>query len=324
MDSDQSSTSIKVLKLPWNGSGAKLLTGKSHVMKNMIDIAIPKGSLEEQTLLLFKQADLEVKRTEREYNPRINDPRINKVKILRPQEIPKYVEEGYFDLGISGKDWVVESGADVVEIADLNYSKQGEGNVKIVVAVPEHSNIKSAKDIKPGSRVSTEYPNLTKKFFDELGIPVDIRYSYGATEAKVPELVDVIVDLTETGSTLRRNGLRVVDTIMESCTKLIANKQSYNHPVKRKEIEEIRILLLAVLEARGKVYIMMNVPEKRLKEVVEILPAMKQPTVSKLYNSDYYAVQSVVSKSEINILIPKLKSLGAEDILELDITKIVH
>ncbi len=293
-------------------------------MKNMIDIAIPKGSLEEQTLLLFKQADLEVKRTEREYNPRINDPRINKVKILRPQEIPKYVEEGYFDLGISGKDWVVESGADVVEIADLNYSKQGEGNVKIVVAVPEHSNIKSAKDIKPGSRVSTEYPNLTKKFFDELGIPVEIHYSYGATEAKVPELVDVIVDLTETGSTLRRNGLRVVDTIMESCTKLIANKQSYNHPVKRKEIEEIRILLLAVLEARGKVYIMMNVPEKRLKEVVEILPAMKQPTVSKLYNSDYYAVQSVVSKSEINILIPKLKSLGAEDILELDITKIVH
>jgi len=293
-------------------------------MKNMIDIAIPKGSLEEQTLLLFKQADLEVKRTEREYNPRINDPRINKVKILRPQEIPKYVEEGYFDLGISGKDWVVESGADVVEIADLNYSKQGEGNVKIVVAVPEHSNIKSAKDIKPGSRVSTEYPNLTKKFFDELGIPVEIHYSYGATEAKVPELVDVIVDLTETGSTLRRNGLRVVDTIMESCTKLIANKQSYNHPVKRKEIEEIRILLLAVLEARGKVYIMMNVPGKRLKEVVNILPAMKQPTVSKLYNSDYYAVQSVVSKSEINILIPKLKSLGAEDILELDITKIVH
>lgn len=290
----------------------------------MINIAIPKGSLEEQTLLLFRQADLEIKKTEREYNPRICDPRINKVKILRPQEIPKYVEEGYFDLGISGKDWVMESGANVVEVADLYYSKQGEGKVKIVVAVPDVSDIKSAKDIKPGSRVSTEYPKLTKKFFDELGIPVDIRYSYGATEAKVPELVDVIVDLTETGSTLRRNGLKIVDTIMESSTKLIANRQSYHHPVKRKEIDEIKILLLAVLEARSKVYIMMNVPEERLDDVVNVLPAMKQPTVSKLYKSGYYAVQTVVSKSEINILIPKLKSLGAEDILELDITKIVH
>ncbi|MBE0521778.1 MAG: ATP phosphoribosyltransferase [Candidatus Methanoperedenaceae archaeon] len=290
----------------------------------MINIALPKGSLEEQTLLLFKQADLEIRKTDREYNPTVKDPRISKVKILRPQEIPKYVEEGYFDLGISGKDWVMESDSDVVEIADLYYSKQGEGNVKIIIAVPNESEVRTGKDIKPGSRVSTEYPNLTKKFFDNLGIPVDMRYSYGATEAKVPELVDVIVDLTETGSTLRKNGLKIVDLILESNTKLIANKKSWDDPVKRREIEEIRILLLAVLEARGKVYIVMNVPGDKLDAVVEVLPAMKNPTVSKLYKSDYYAVETVVSKSEINILIPKLKSLGAEDILEMDIMKIVH
>lgn len=290
----------------------------------MLDIALPKGSLEEQTLLLFKQADLEIRKTDREYNPTVKDPRIRKVKILRPQEIPKYVEEGYFDLGISGKDWVMESDSDVVEIADMFYSKMGEGIVKIVIAVPNEKDIKSAKDIKPGSRVSTEYPNLTKKFFNELGIPVDLRYSYGATEAKVPELVDVIVDLTETGSTLRKNGLKIVDIIIESNTKLIANKKSWNDPVKHKEIEEIKILLQAVLEARGKVFIVMNVPEDKLDLVVSGLPAMKRPTVSKLYKSDYYAVETVVSKSEINILIPKLKALGAEDILELDIMKIVH
>ena len=290
----------------------------------MLDIALPKGSLEEQTLLLFKQADLEIKKTDREYNPTVKDPRIRKVKILRPQEIPKYVEEGYFDIGISGKDWVMESESDVVEIADMFYSKMGEGIVKIVVAVPVDQNIKSARDIKPGSRVSTEYPKLTQKFFDRLGIKVDLRYSYGATEAKVPELVDVIVDLTETGSTLRKNGLKIVDIILESNTKLIANKKSWKDPVKRKEIEEIKILLQAVLEARGKVFIVMNVPEANLDNVVSALPAMKKPTVSKLYKSDFYAVETVVSKSEINILIPKLKSLGAEDILEMDITKIVH
>ena len=209
--------------------------------------------------------------------------------------------------GISGKDWVIESDSDVVEVADMFYSKMGEGIVKIVIAVPNEKDIKSAKDIKPGSRVSTEYPNLTKKFFDKLGIPVDLRYSYGATEAKVPELVDVIVDLTETGSTLRKNGLKIVDIILESNTKLIANKKSMKDPVKRKEIEEIRILLQAVLEARGKVFIVMNVPEDKLDAVVSGLPAMKRPTVSKLYKSDYYAVETVVSKSEINILIPRLK-----------------
>ncbi|SES98101.1 ATP phosphoribosyltransferase [Methanococcoides vulcani] len=290
----------------------------------MINIAIPKGSLEEQTLLLFKQADLEIKKTSRDYNPKINDPRIEKIKILRPQEIPKYIEEGYFDLGISGRDWVVESSSDVVEVADMPYSKQGAGIVKIVIAVPQDSDIQSAKDIKPGSRVTTEYPNITKKFFDDLGIPVDLHFSYGATEAKVPDLMDVVVDLTETGSTLRKNGLKIVDVMLESSSKLIANKESWDDPVKRKEIEEIKTLLLAVIEARGKVLIDMNVPADKLDSVIEALPSLKRPTVSQLYNSDYYAVESVVNKNEVNILIPKLKDLGAEDILELDISKIVH
>ncbi|MBW6469938.1 MAG: ATP phosphoribosyltransferase [Methanosarcinaceae archaeon] len=290
----------------------------------MINIAIPKGSLEEQTLLLFKQADLEIKKTEREYNPKINDPRINKVKILRPQEIPKYIDEGYFDLGISGRDWVIESNSDVVEVADMPYSKQGAGIVKIVIAVPQDSDIKTAADIKPGSRVTTEYPNITKAFFEKLGIPIDMHFSYGATEAKVPDLMDVVVDLTETGSTLRKNGLKIVDVMLESSSKLIANKDSWADPVKRQEIEAIKTLLLAVIEARGKVLIDMNVPGDKLDDVINALPSMKHPTVSQLYKSDYYAVETVVNKSEINILIPKLKNLGAEDIIEMEISKIVH
>lgn len=290
----------------------------------MINIAIPKGSLEEQTLLLFKQADLEIKKTEREYNPKINDPRINKVKILRPQEIPKYIDEGYFDLGISGRDWVIESNSDVVEVADMPYSKQGAGIVKIVIAVPQDSDIKTAADIKPGSRVTTEYPNITKAFFENLGIPIDMHFSYGATEAKVPDLMDVVVDLTETGSTLRKNGLKIIDVMLESSSKLIANKDSWADPVKRQEIEEIKTLLLAVIEARGKVLIDMNVPADKLDIVISALPSMKHPTVSQLYKSDYYAVETVVNKSEINILIPKLKNLGAEDIIEMEISKIVH
>ena len=290
----------------------------------MLRIALPKGSLEEQTFLLFKQADLDIKRTEREYNPRISDPRIEQVKILRPQEIPDYVADGYFDVGISGHDWVIESGADVVEIADLPYSKQGAGIVKIVIAVPDGQNIESAADIKPNSRVTTEYPNITRDYFEKLGIPVEICFSYGATEAKVPDLMDVVVDLTETGSTLRKNNLKIIDTMLESVTKLIVNRNSWEDPVKRKEITEIRTLLLSVIEARGKVLLDMNVPADKLNDVIAALPAMKMPTVSKLYNSEYYAIETVVEKEGVNILIPELKRIGAEDILELDISKIVH
>ncbi len=291
----------------------------------MITIVIPKGSLEAQTLLLFKQADLEIKVTNREYNPSIEDPRIERVKILRPQEIPEYVEKGYFDLGITGRDWIAERGADVVEIADLSYSKMAEkeGAVKIVLAVPaDRTEINEAKDVPPQSKISTEYPKLTKSFFDNLGIPVQIFFSYGATEAK--DMMDGIVELTETGETLRKNNWRVIHTILESHTKLIANKDSWNDSSKRAEIEEIKTLLSGVIEARGKVLLSMNVAETKLKEVMSALPAMKKPTISQLYEQDYYAVETVVSKREVNVLIPKLKSMGAEDIIEMNITKIVQ
>lgn len=290
----------------------------------MLSIALPKGSLEEQTKLLFAQADLEVKVQTRGYNPRIDDPRIEKVKILRPQEIPKYVEEGYFDLGIAGHDWVVETGADVVEVAELPFAKTGAGAVKLVVAVHESSSVERAEDIPPGSRVSTEMPNVTKAYFEDLGIPVKIFYSYGATEAKIPELMDVVVDLTETGRTLVQNRLKIVGTILESTTRLLANKESWANPEKRRAIDEIRTLLLGVIEARGRVLVTMNVPKERLESVMDELPALKKPTVSHLYNSDYLAVETVVEKALVNILIPKLKAAGAEDILEIAISKIVR
>jgi ATP phosphoribosyltransferase len=289
----------------------------------MIDIAIPKGSLQNQTLQLFEQAGLEVKRTEREYNARIDDPRIGKVKILRPQEIPGYVAKGYFDLGISGTDWIMESGAVVAHVADLNYGKQGPGMVKLVVAVPEGQDIKSARDIPPGSRISTEYPQLTQAFFLNLGIAVDIQFSFGATEAKVPELTDVVVDLTETGSTLKKNGLKIIDVMLESTSELIANKKSWAEPQKHEDIVAVQTLLSAVIKARGKVLLKMNVPEDSMKSVMAMLPSMKNPTISKLYNTHYYAVETVVDRSQVNLLIPQLKKSGAEDILELAISKIV-
>jgi ATP phosphoribosyltransferase len=290
----------------------------------MLSIALPKGSLQEQTLLLFTEADLPVKRSAREYTVTIADERISAVKILRPQEIPKYVEDGYFDLGISGLDCITESGADVVEVADMPYAKTGTGVMKMVIAVPEDSSVEKAAGIKHGSRVTTEFPNITKKYFEDLGIPVDVFYSYGATEAKVPEIMDVVVDLTETGSTLRRNRLKIVDVIMESTTKLIANKGAWEELAKRKAIEEIRTLLLGVIDARGRVLLSMNVAKDKLDAVVGVLPAMKRPTVAPLYNSDYFEITTVVDKDTVNVIIPKLKEMGAEDILEQNISKIVR
>lgn len=290
----------------------------------MLSIVLPKGSLQEQTLLLFTEADLPVKRSSREYTVTIDDERIRQVKILRPQEIPKYVEDGYFDMGISGLDCITEAGADVVEVADMPYAKTGTGVMKMVIAVPEDSRIKKAADIKAGSRVTTEFPNITKKYFEDLGIPVDVFYSFGATEAKVPEIMDVVVDLTETGSTLRRNNLRIVDVILESTTKLIANRKSWEDPAKRKAMEEIRTLLLGVIDARGRVLLSMNVAKDKLDAVVGVLPAMKRPTVAPLYNSDYFEITTVVDKNTVNVIIPQLKEMGAEDILEQGISKIVR
>ncbi|MGV8084330.1 MAG: ATP phosphoribosyltransferase [Coriobacteriia bacterium] len=290
----------------------------------MLSLALPKGSLEEQTLLLFSEADLPVRKSSRAYNPAIEDPRIAKVKILRPQEIPTYVASGDFDLGISGHDWVTETGADVIEVAELPYAKTGAGVVKMVLAVADESPVRSARDIAPGSRITTEFPRVTKAYFDRLGIPVDVFFSYGATEAKVPDFMDALVDLTETGSTLRRNGLRIIDVVLESTTRLLANRAAWEDPEKRAAIEEIRTLLLGVIEARGRVLLSMNTPADKLEAVIAELPAMKRPTVNQLYGSHDYEITTVAEKSSVNILIPRLKAAGAEDILELPISKIVR
>ncbi|HPH34304.1 MAG TPA: ATP phosphoribosyltransferase [Methanoregulaceae archaeon] len=290
----------------------------------MINIALPKGSLEAQTLQLFKEADLEVKRGDRDYNPIIHDRRIGKVKILRPQEIPKYVEMGYFDVGISGLDWVKETGARVREVAPLSYSKTGEGTVKIVVAVHRDEPIDDVTRIRPHSRVTTEYPEITKEYFGRIGIPVQLFHSFGASEAKVPDLMDVVVDLTETGTTLRRNGLKIIGQIMESYTVIIANRESFEDVAKRRAIEEIVTLLLGVIDARHQVLLSMNVPVEAMERVVATLPALKRPTVSRLHGVDYYSIQTVVQKGLVNTLIPSLKAAGAQDILEIPIAKIIR
>lgn len=291
----------------------------------MLSLVLPKGSLEDQTLKLFEQADLPVRRSsDRQYNATISDPRIGQVKVLRPQEIGGYVQKGYFDLGITGLDWIQETDSDVVSVMDMAYNKQGVGApVKIVLAVANESGIQKPEDIKPGSRISTEYPNLTRRFFEGLGIPVEVLLSYGATEAKVPDIADGVVEVTETGSTLRKNGMSIIAVLLESTTQLVANRQSYEDPVKRGEIEEIKTLLDGVLTARGKVLIKLNVSEANLQAVVDIMPGMKAPTISHLYGAEFYAVEAVTVKSEVNLLIPRLKHAGAEDILEIPISKIV-
>jgi ATP phosphoribosyltransferase len=290
----------------------------------VLNLVLPKGSLEAGTLRLFEEADLPVSRaSDREYYATIPDPRIAKVKILRPQEIGQAVQQGHFDVGITGHDWVLETGSDVHEVLNLNFNRGGMAIARVVLAVPGNAPIERPEDIPSGCRISTEYMKLTRDYFDRLGKPVQVLLSYGATEAKIPELADAIVDLTESGNSLRRAGFRIIATIAETSTRMIANNQSWNDPEKRQEIEEIRTLLAGVLAARGKVLIKMNVPESRLQEIIGILPAMKSPTVSHLFGTDYYAVETVAVKSEINLLIPKLKNHGAQDILELPISKIV-
>ena len=291
----------------------------------MLRLVIPKGSLENQTLALFEAADIRLMRgSDRDYHGTVDDPRLDSFSLLRPQEIPRYVEEGFFDVGLTGLDWVMETGSKVETIAELAYSKGYVGGiVSVVLAVSDRSGITKAEEIPPGSRISTEYPNLTKRLFEELGIPVKIFVSYGATEAKVPEIVDAIVDVTETGSTLRRNRLRIIHTLLKSPTLLIANPASWADPEKRQALEELKILIFGAVDARGKVLVKLNVKEEDLEPVLEVIPALTAPTVSKLAHQEGYAIESVVPKSMINVLIPTLKAKGATGILELPITKIV-
>jgi ATP phosphoribosyltransferase len=291
----------------------------------VLRLVVPKGSLEEQTLALLEAADLPVRRaSDRDYHGTVDDPRIERVSILRPQEIPRYVEEGFFDLGITGRDWVEETEADVEFVSELSYSgRAGGGVVRIVLAVAGDSKIERADQLPPDSKISTEYPGITQRTFDKLGIPVRIFTSYGATEAKVPEIVDAIVELTETGSTLRRHGMKIVETLLESQTVLIANRGSFADPAKRQAVRDVETLLTGALTARGKVLVKLNVAEGNLESVLEILPAMKSPTVSRLSHEHDYAVETVVEKTRINTLIPQLKERGATDIIELPISKIV-
>lgn len=290
----------------------------------MLRIVLPKGSLEKSTFELFDDADLAVSRSsDVDYRASIDDPRIADVRILRPQEIPTYVAEGLFDLGITGRDWIAETESDVVSLGELRYSKSTSRPVKVVVAVANDSPAKSVADLGSGLRVSTEYPVMTRKFFQERGVSADIRLSYGASEAKIPDIADCVVDITETGRALRAAGLRVIDTILVSHTELIANKDSWAVPEKRHAMQQILTLLNGSLEARGKVLVKLNVGEAELDDVLRVLPAAKSPTVSRLASGDY-AVESVVEKRTINTLIPALSDAGASDILEIPISKIVH
>ena len=292
----------------------------------MLELVLPKGSLEKSTMALFEEADLTVKRSSAvQYKATIADPRVSGVRILRPQEIPVYVAEGLFDLGITGRDWVAETGSEVESLGELKYSKATSNPVRIVVAVPEDSPIKSVSDLPHGVRVSTEYPELTKQFFAEKGIDADIRLSYGATEAKVPDIVYVAVDITETGRAIKAAGLRIVDTILTSYTEFVANPTSYADPVKRHAMEQLLSLLQGTLEARTKVLVKLNVvSEVELDKVIGMLPSMKAPTVNELYGQAGFAVETVVAKSGINTLIPELRDAGATDIIELPLAKIIH
>lgn len=291
----------------------------------MLKLVLPKGSLERATMDLFDAADLAVQRSSSvNYTATIDDPRIDSVRILRPQEIPSYVADGLFDLGITGRDWIEETASEVVSLGELRYSKATSRPIRVVLAVPQDAPYRSVEDLPAGVRVSTEYMGLTRRYFAERGVEADIRLSYGATEAKVPDIVDCIVEITETGSALRAAGLRIIDEILVSYTEVVANPAAYADPAKRHAMEQVMTLLQGVMEARGKVLVKLNVVGAKLDAVIGVLPAMKTPTVNELYGGAGYAVETVVPKAQINVLIPALKDAGATDLIELPLSKIVH
>jgi len=290
----------------------------------VLRLVLPKGSLEKATLELFEAADLPVRRNSAvDYKATIDDPRISEVRILRPQEIPSYVAEGLFDLGITGRDWVEETASDVVSLGELQYSKATSLPIQVIVAVAGDSAANSVADLSDGVRVSTEYPELTKRFFADKGIKADIRLSYGASEAKIPDIADCIVDITETGRALRAAGLRIIDTILISYTEVVANRESFEDPAKRHAMDQLMTLLMGTLDARGKVLVKLNVSRENFEDVVALVPSMKAPTVSELAHGDGFAIETVVAKNQINTLIPALKDAGATGILELPISKII-
>jgi len=298
----------------------------------VLRMVLPKGSLEKATLELFSAADLAVTRSsDVDYRAAIDDPRIDEVRILRPQEIPLYVADGMFDLGITGRDWVEERGSEVTSLGVLQYSKATANPIQVVLAVAKDSPATSVTDLAASGtgtggalRVSTEYPELTRRYLEKHGVRAEVSLSYGATEAKVPDIADCVVEITETGRALRAAGLRIVETLFVSHTELIANRAAAEDPAKRHAMEQILTLLQGTLEARGKVLVKLNVAPDQLDAVITLLPSLRAPTVSELFGGGGFAVETVVPKSEINELIPALKDRGATDIIELALAKIVH
>ncbi|HLH59306.1 MAG TPA: ATP phosphoribosyltransferase [Streptosporangiaceae bacterium] len=291
----------------------------------MLSVVLPKGSLERATLDLFDAADLTVRRSsDRDYHASIDDPRIKRVRFLRPQEIPSYLERGLFDLGITGRDWIEETQANVVSLGELQYSKATSRPVRVVLAVPENASFQTAADLPEGVRISTEFPSLTRRFLESRGVKAEVIPSYGATEAKVPDIVDAIVDLTETGSSLRKNGLRILETLLSSYTELVASSAAHADEEKRAAMEDIALLLRGAIQARGNVLLKLNVTGDKLSAVTEMLPALSSPTITTLARGNMNAVETVVPKRGVNTLIPALKAAGAQDILEIPIAKIVE
>ncbi len=289
----------------------------------MLRLVLPKGSLEKATLELFSAADLPVVRSSAvDYKATIDDPRIIDVRILRPQEIPMYVAEGLFDFGITGRDWVEETGSEVISLGELRYSKATSNPVQVVAAVAADSLAQRVEDLPQGVRVTSEYPKLTERYFASKGIAADVRLSYGATEAKIPDIADCVVEITETGRALRAAGLRIIDTVLVSYTEMVANKASVDDPAKLHAMNQLMTLLLGTLDARDKVLVKLNVDADHFEAVLLVLPSAKSPTISELAGGGY-AIESVVDKRTINTLIPELKDAGASDILELPISKIV-
>lgn len=290
---------------------------KNKVLK----LGLPKGSLQESTLRLFKKAGYHITVSSRSYYPVFDDAEIESM-LIRAQEMARYVEDGHLDCGLTGLDWVLEYNADVVEVAELKYAKEGFRPVRWVVAVPTDSKIRTLKDLQ-GKRIATELVGFTKRFLKSKGIKAEVDFSWGATEVKPPDLADAIVELTETGSSLRANNLRIVDTLIESTTRFIANKKAWQDKWKRQKMENVALLLKGALSAEEKVGLKMNVPEKAFKKVLSLLSAMHSPTVSSLSDSGWYAIDVVIDERVVRDIIPKLKSAGASGIVEYQLNKVI-
>lgn len=290
--------------------------------KPLLMLGLPKGSLEESTIKLFAKAGWKIAASSRSYKPSIDDAELDG-RFIRGQEVSRYVEHGFFDCGLCGQDWILENESDVVEVCDLIYSRASNQKARWVLCVPEASAIRKVADLA-GKRVATELVGTVRRYFARHKVPVEVEFSWGATEVKVPDLVDAIVDLTETGNSIRANKLRILDTLLETNTKFIANKKSWANPAKRKKIETIALLLRGALEAESKVGLKMNLPKASLKAVVQALPALRNPTISQLSTPKWIALETIIDESVVREIIPQLKALGAEGIVEYPLNKVVY